>query len=128
MTNQAVGYFGREPALSAPLSPGIVRDGWLYVSGQVPLDLDTGQAHPGTIEDETRLVLTNLGLVLEAAGCGFEDVVKVNVHLRDMADFGGMNEVYREFFSGTMPARTTVQSVLWSNVRVEIDAIARMGG
>ena len=93
-------------------SAGVLIDGWLYVSGQGPLDLKTGQVVPGTIEEQTRLTLSHIGKVLEAAGCTFDDVVKCACHLSDIQDFGRFNGVYAQFFSGVRPARTTVQSVL----------------
>ena len=106
-------------------SAGVVMDGWLYVSGQGPLDVKTGKVVPGTIEEQTRLVLDHIGKVLSAAGCSFDDVVKCTCHLADIGDFDRFNSVYAGFFSGVRPARTTVQSVLWGGIRVEIDAIAR---
>jgi 2-iminobutanoate/2-iminopropanoate deaminase len=107
-------------------SAAILIDGWLYVSGQGPLDVRTGAIVPGTIEDQTRLTLTHVGKILEAAGCNFADVVKCTCHLSDIDDFDRFNSVYAEFFTGVRPARTTVQSGLGVGMRVEIDAIARI--
>jgi 2-iminobutanoate/2-iminopropanoate deaminase len=107
-------------------SSGVISDGWLYISGHGPLNLRTGEVVHGTIEEETRLTLSHIGKVLAAAGCTFDDVVACNSHLADIADFDGYDRTYREFFSGVMPARTTVQSVLWGGIKVEINAIARM--
>jgi 2-iminobutanoate/2-iminopropanoate deaminase len=109
-------------------SAGVLVDGWLYISGQGPLDLKTGKVIYGTIEEETHLTLSHVGKILEAAGCTFEDVVKCTCHLSDIKDFDRFNKVYAEFFSGVLPARTTVQSVLWGGIKVEIDAIARVKG
>jgi 2-iminobutanoate/2-iminopropanoate deaminase len=106
-------------------SAGIQFDNWLFISGQGPLNLRTGEVVRGSIEDETRLTLSHIGKILEAAGYSFEDVVKCTCHLADMRDFDGFDRVYSEFFSGIRPARTTVQSVLWNGIKVEIDAIAR---
>jgi 2-iminobutanoate/2-iminopropanoate deaminase len=106
-------------------SAGVIVDGWLYISGQGPLDLKTGQVVPGTIEEQTRLTLSHIGKILEAAGCTFEDVVKCTCHLANIAEFDRFNSVYASVFGGVRPARTTVQSVLWGGIRVEIDAIAR---
>jgi 2-iminobutanoate/2-iminopropanoate deaminase len=106
-------------------SAGVLIDGWLYVSGQGPLDMKTGQIVEGTIEEQTRLTLTHVGKVLEAAGLSFDDVVKCTCHLSDIKDFDRFNGVYAEVFKGVRPARTTVQSVLWGGIKVEIDAIAR---
>ncbi|HEV2378811.1 MAG TPA: Rid family hydrolase [Terriglobia bacterium] len=107
-------------------SAGVLVDGWLYVSGQGPLDLATGQVVEGSIEDQTRLTLTHIGKVLQAGGCSFDDVVKCTCHLADIGDFDRFNRVYSEFFTSIRPARTTVQSVLWGGLKVEIDAIARV--
>jgi 2-iminobutanoate/2-iminopropanoate deaminase len=109
-------------------SAGVVIDGWLFISGQGPLDLKTGKVVPGTIEEETRLVLSHVGKILKEAGCTFDDVVKATCHIADIQDFDGFNRAYSEFFSGVRPARTTVQSVLWGGIKVEIDAIARVPG
>jgi 2-iminobutanoate/2-iminopropanoate deaminase len=107
-------------------SAGVIIDGWLFISGQGPIDFATGKVANGTIESETRLVLSHIGKILQAAGCGFEDVAKCTCHLYDIGDFDAFNRTYAEFFTGVRPARTTVQSVLWGGIKVEIDAIARM--
>ena len=107
-------------------SAGVLVDGWIYVSGQGPLDLKTGKVVAGSIEDETRLTLLHIGKILEAAGCSFDDVVKCTCHLSDIRDFDRFNSVYAQFFGGVRPARTTVQAVLWGGIKVEIDAVARV--
>jgi len=106
-------------------SAGVLIDGWLYIAGQGPLDYRTGTVIRGSIEEETRLTLRHVGKILDAAGMSFSDVVKCTCHLASIADFDRFNAVYREFFSGILPARTTVQSVLGDGIKVEIDAIAR---
>jgi 2-iminobutanoate/2-iminopropanoate deaminase len=106
-------------------SAGVLIDGWLFISGQGPLDLATGVVSQGTIEEETRLTLHHVGKVLEAAGMTFDDVVKCACHLADINDFARFDQVYREFWTGILPARTTVQSGLGGGIKVEIDAIAR---
>jgi len=106
-------------------SAGVLVDGWLYISGHGPLDLATGEVKHGTIEEETRLTLENIGKVLKAAGMTFDDVVKCACHLSDINEFARFNAIYRGFFSGILPARTTVQSVLGDGIKVEIDAVAR---
>ena len=106
-------------------SAAVVVDCWLYISGQGPLDLATGEVVEGTIEEQTRLTLEHIGKILAAAGCTFDHVVKCTCHLRDINDFDAFNRVYAEFFRGVRPARTTVQSVLWGGA-VEIDVIARL--
>ncbi len=107
-------------------SAGVLVDGWLYVSGQGPLNLKTGELVRGTIEEETRLTLEHVGKVLAAAGCSFEDVVKCTCHLSDIQNFARFNAVYAEFFKGVKPARTTVQSGLGLGMKVEIDAVAKV--
>lgn len=109
-------------------SAGVLMDGWLYVSGQGPLNLKTGEVVRGTIEEETRLTLEHVGKVLAAAGCSFDDVVKCACHLSDIQDFDRFNAVYAEFFKGVKPARTTVQSGLGGGIKVEIDAVAKVPG
>jgi 2-iminobutanoate/2-iminopropanoate deaminase len=112
-------------ASTGAYSAGVLIDGWLFISGQGPIDMKTGAVVPGTIEEETRLTLRHIGTVLEAAGCTYDDVVKCTCHLADMDDFDRFNAVYAEFFPGILPARTTVQSGL-GGIKVEIDAIARV--
>ena len=108
-------------------SAAVEIDGWVFVSGIGPVDPKTGQPVRGSIEDETRHVLAQMKKILEAAGCTLDDVVKCTVHLADIEDFDRYNAVYKEFFKGVavLPARTTVQSVLWNQIKVEIDCVAR---
>ena len=111
---------------NAPYSSGVICDGWLYVSGQGPVDLKTMEVKRGTIEEETRTTLENIRLILEAAGCTFDDVVKCTCWLDDIKDFDAFTAVYKEHFKGVRPARSTVQAPLWAGIKVEIDAIARV--
>ncbi|HVF09468.1 MAG TPA: Rid family hydrolase [Abditibacteriaceae bacterium] len=113
-------------ASTGAYSAGVVCDGWLYVSGQGPVDMSTGKVVEGTIEEQTRLTLSHVEKILRAGGCTFDDVVKCVCHLSDIADFARFNEVYAEHFTGVRPARTTVQSVLWGGIKIEIDAVARI--
>lgn len=108
-------------------SAAVEIDGWVYVSGQGPVDPKTAQPVRGTIEEETLYTLRQLQKILEAAGCNLNDVVKSTVHLADIEDFDRYNATYKEFFKTVMvlPARTTVQSVLWNGIKVEIDVVAR---
>ncbi|MBM3853105.1 MAG: RidA family protein [Verrucomicrobia bacterium] len=107
-------------------SAAIACDGWVFVSGQGPIDLATGRICRGPIEEETRLTLTHVGKILAAAGCSFADVVRCGCHLADIRDFDRFNRTYAEFFPGPLPARTTVQSGLGDHIKVEIDCIARV--
>jgi 2-iminobutanoate/2-iminopropanoate deaminase len=108
-------------------SAAVEVDGWVYVAGQGPLDAKTAQPVRGTIEEETELTLRHIEKILLAAGCSLNDVVKCTVHLADIEDFDRFNATYRAFFKGTavLPARTTVQSVLWNGIKVEIDCVAK---
>ncbi len=108
-------------------SAAVEIDGWVFVSGHGPIDMATGRYIAATVEEETAHALRNLAGVLEAAGCTLEDVVKTTAHLADMDDFRAYNRAYREFFRDVpvLPARTTVQSVLWGGMKIEIDVVAR---
>lgn len=112
-------------ASTGAYSAGVLIDGWLHVSGQGPLDLKTGEVVHGTIEAETQLTMEHIGKILNAAGFGFDDVVKCTCHLADIRDFDAFNRVYSGFFQGVLPARTTVQSGLGDGIKVEIDAVAK---
>ena len=107
-------------------SAGIWVDGWLYISGQGPVNLSTGEVKRGTIEEETLLTLTHIKKITEAAGGRMEDIVKCTVHLSNIEDFERYDVAYASFFPGIKPARTTVQSVLSDGIKIEIDAIARI--
>lgn len=109
-------------------SDAILADGWLYISGQGPLNLSTGEIIHGTIEEETLLTLSHIKKILEAAGGTLNDIVKCTVHLKDIDDFPKFNAAYSSFFPEVKPARTTVQSVLFGGIKIEIDAIARITG
>ncbi len=111
-------------------SAAVEMDGWVYVSGVGPVDPKTGQAVRGSIEEETLLTLNQMQRVLEAAGCTLDDVVKCTVHLADIEDFDRFNATYRAFFKdvAVLPARTTVQSILWNAIKVELDCVARKPG
>ncbi len=108
-------------------SAGILEDGWLYISGQGPLNLETGEVMHGTIEEETLLTLSHIKKITEAANGSIDDIIKCTVHLSDINDFEKYNAAYASFFPGIKPARATVQSVLSDGIKIEIDAIARIG-
>lgn len=107
-------------------SPGLVAGDFVFVSGQGPLDPATGKIVGETIEEQTARVLENVKAVLDAAGASMSDVVKVAVHLSDLANFQRFNQVYATFFPDPKPTRTTVGSQL-PGILVEIDAIAYIG-
>ena len=113
------------PAAIGPYNQAVQSGGFVFLSGQIPLDPETGQLVSSTIEEETHRVMKNLGAVLRAAGVGFGQVVKTTIYLTDMSDFSKVNGAYATYFDAQPPARATVQvSALPKGVRVEIDAIA----
>ncbi|MDI6771467.1 MAG: RidA family protein [bacterium] len=113
------------PMPIGPYSQAIRVSGMLYLSGQIALDPGTGQFLGGDIKTQTRRVLRNLSAVLEAAGSSPDRVVKTTVFLKDMDDFGPMNEEYASFFRELPPARSTVAvAKLPRDALVEIEAIA----
>ncbi len=114
------------PKPLGPYSQGVVAGGFVFVAGQGPINPRTQKMELGDIQSETRLELTNISNILKAANSSLENVVKVSVLLADLKDFDAMNEVYREFFKGNFPARTTHQAVLRSGRKIEIDCIARV--
>ena len=115
------------PAPVGPYSQAVVVDGWVFASGQIPLDPETGQLVEGGIEAQSARVLANLAAVLEAAGSALDRVVKATVYVTDLSQFAAINRVYAEHFRGDpAPARATVQvAALPFGAAVEIDAIAR---
>jgi len=115
------------PEAIGPYSQAVEVDGWLFTSGQIPIDPATGELVGPEFADQARQVLRNLEAVLTQAGCGFGDVVKATVYLADMADFPTLNEHYGAAMGDHRPARSTVQAGgLPKGVAVEIDLIARL--
>ncbi len=117
------------PAAIGPYSQAIRSGNLLFVSGQIPLDPATGHIVEGDAAVQTARVLQNLSPILDAAGSSLGQVLKTTVYLRDLSDFGMMNEVYARFFAECPPARATVEVArLPRNVSVEIDLIADVEG
>ncbi len=115
----------KAPKAIGPYSQAVRVGNMVFLSGQIPLDPRSGEMVTADIAKETDRVLDNLAAVLHAAGLGFEHVVRTTIYLIEMADFPKVNETYAKRFSGTFPARATVQvSALPKGARVEIDAIA----
>lgn len=115
----------RGPKAIGPYSQAVRANGFVFVSGQIPLDPKTQQVVEGDAAVQTERVLENLKAVVEAAGSTIPRVVKTTVFLADMNDFAAMNEVYARYFVAHPPARSTVEVTrLPKNVRVEIDLIA----
>jgi 2-iminobutanoate/2-iminopropanoate deaminase len=106
-------------------TPALRAGDFVYVSGQGPIDPVTDKLAPGEVEFQTRLTLSNIKSILEAAGVTITDVVKCSVFLRDIADFSKMNRAYAEFFGEHKPARTTVEAKFHQpEMLVEIDCVA----
>lgn len=122
-----VEMLGQSPIASdrqaRPLSPATRAGDFVFVSGQVPTD-DQGQVIAGGIEAQTRRVFERLSETLALAGCTLADVCKVSVWLDDARDFGSFNRVYMECFGEHRPARSTVESRLMIDAKVEIDVTA----
>ena len=116
------------PSAIGPYSQGIVSNGLLFTSGQIPLMPETMTFLDGTIEEQTKLVLGNLDAVLTAAGINWNRVVKTTVFMVDLADFAKMNDVYAQHLGDARPARSTVQvSALPRGAKIEIELVAEIG-
>jgi len=115
----------KAPRAIGPYSQAVRHGGLLFLSGQIPLDPETGAMVEGGIEAQARRALDNLVAVLAAAGCTTGDVVKTTIFLKSLGDFAKVNEVYGDYFSTHRPARATVEvSALPRGALVEIEAIA----
>ncbi|MEQ9006279.1 MAG: RidA family protein [Ekhidna sp.] len=116
----------KSPAPIGPYSQAIKAGNTLYVSGQIPIDQNSGQLIETSIEDETEQVMKNLGYILEEAGLTFKHVLKCSIFVSDMGNFARINEVYGKYFQENPPARETVEvSRLPKGVNVEISCIAQ---
>ena len=116
------------PKAIGPYEQAWVVNGMVYTSGQIALDPRTGEMVPGGIVEQTRRVMENLKAVLEAAGSSLDRVIRTNVYMTDLSQFGTMNGIYAECFGSNKPARTTVQvAALPRAAVVEIDAVAIAG-
>ena len=115
----------RAPKALGPYSQAIRANGFVFCSGQIPIDPAADAVVATTVEDQTRQAITNLRQVLEAAGSGLDKVVKTTVFISDMTDFAVVNGVYAELFGDAKPARSCVQVArLPKDVKIEIEAIA----
>jgi 2-iminobutanoate/2-iminopropanoate deaminase len=113
------------PKAIGPYSQGIIANGFVFASGQIPLDPASGELNTGSVEEQTHLVLTNLKAVIEASGSSMDSVVKCTVFLQNMDDYGAVNAIYGEYFKSPYPARAAIQVArLPKDVKVEIEAIA----
>lgn len=115
------------PAPIGPYSQAVRAGNTLYISGQIHMDPQGGELISGTLEEETKRVMDNIGSILEAAEADFSRVVKCSIFLKDMDDFPEVNAAYGKYFQGVFPARETVEvSRLPAGARVEISAIAEL--
>ncbi len=113
----------KAPAAIGPYSQGIIANGFLFASGQIPIDPATGEIKGGDITEQAELVMKNVGEILKEAGISYEDVAKTTCFLADMADFGAFNAVYEKYFTGK-PARSCVAvKGLPKNVLCEVEVI-----
>lgn len=116
----------KAPGAIGPYSQGISAGELVFTSGQLPIDMATGELELADIRKATRNSLANVQAILESAGASMAQVVKTTVFLTDMADFAAMNEEYAAFFTENPPARSCIQvAALPRGVKVEIEAIAR---
>jgi len=128
MTRRAISTAGA-PAAVGPYSQGIATESLLFTAGQAALDPSSGALVEGGVEPETDRVMANLTAVLDAAGCGWDDVLKTTIFLVDIGDFAKVNAIYGRFVSDPPPARSTVGvAALPKGARVEIEVIARLRG
>jgi 2-iminobutanoate/2-iminopropanoate deaminase len=119
----------RAPKAIGPYSQAVGSGGFLFVSGQIPLDPATMTLVEGDVREQAHQVMRNLRSVLEAAGASLDAVARTTIFLADMNDFAAVNEVYGSYFAAPPPARSTVEvSRLPRDARVEIDAIALLEG
>jgi 2-iminobutanoate/2-iminopropanoate deaminase len=113
--------------LKLPFSHAVRCGGFLFVSGQASVDLQTGEIISGKFADEMRHSIQNLRYVVETSGAGWKDIVKVGCYLRHESDLLEYNQIYKEFFVEPYPARTTLTNCLPPTLLFEIDCIARVG-
>ena len=115
------------PSAIGPYSQAIQVGTTLYISGQIPLDPQTGKMVPGGIENETKRALENLKAIVTAAGGTMQNIVKTTILLADMSDFSVVNEIYGTYFQAPFPARATFQVArLPRDARIEIEAIGEI--
>lgn len=117
------------PKAIGPYSQAVEANGFLFISGQIPINPETGTVIEGGIKEQTEQVMKNIGKILEAAGYGYEDVIKSTCLLSDMAHFSEMNEVYGKYYPENSPARAAYGVVkLPLGVLIEIETIAAKQG
>ncbi len=115
----------KAPKAIGPYSQAVKANGFIFVSGQLPINPATGQLVAGTIEEQTEQALRNVQAILEEAGASLDSVVKTTLFVRDMSDLPKINEAYAKFFKNNSPARSTVQAArLPKDAGIEIEAVA----
>ena len=115
----------KAPKAVGPYSQAIGFGNLLFISGQIPVNPETGETIKGDIEDQTVQIMTNLNAILESAEMGLQDVVKTTIFLRKLEDYDRVNNVYKSYFKSNPPARSTVEvSRLPKDADIEIEAIA----
>ena len=125
--SRTAGFAPDGPKAIGPYSHYVVANGFVFASGQIPLDPKTGEKVTSSVADQTRRALQNLEIVLKAAGSSLALVTKTTVYLTNMGDFAEMNKVYAEFFPTEPPARTAIAvQALPSGFNVEVEAIAAL--
>jgi 2-iminobutanoate/2-iminopropanoate deaminase len=113
------------PKPVGPYSQAVDAGGFVYVSGQIPVDPHTGEPGQGDIKEQTKLVMENAKVILVAAGCNLAKVLKTTIYLKSMADLASVNEAYAEYFPADPPARSIVEvSNLPNNASLEMDFVA----
>lgn len=116
------------PAAIGPYSQAIGVNGFVYASGQLPIDPATGAFPEGGVKEQTRQSILNVKAILEEAGLALSNVVKTTVYLADMGDFAAMNEIYSQFFAQPFPARSAIAvKALPKGALVEVEVVAARG-
>lgn len=116
------------PAAIGPYSQAIEVNGFVYASGQLPIDPATGAFPEGGVKEQTRQSILNVKAILEEAGLALSNVVKTTVYLADMGDFAAMNEIYSQFFAQPFPARSAIAvKALPKGALVEVEVVAARG-
>jgi 2-iminobutanoate/2-iminopropanoate deaminase len=115
----------KAPQAIGPYSQGVKAGGFIFFSGQIPLDSETGLMKDGDIREQTEQVMENIAALLDEAGLGFDDVVKSTIYMTDLSDYAAVNEIYGRRFPTDPPARATVEvKSLPKGAAIEIDVIA----
>ncbi|XP_077052372.1 2-iminobutanoate/2-iminopropanoate deaminase isoform X2 [Siphateles boraxobius] len=121
-------YTAKAPVRQGIYSQAVLVDRTMYISGQLGMDVASGQLVAGGVQAQAKQALINMGEILKAAGCGYENVVKATVLLADINDFNNVNDVYKQFFKSNFPARAAYQvAALPRGALVEIEAVAVLG-